>query len=73
MKTQAELLQGTNIPSDTLPGITFTAAEQDFLTVVEGFATNEWDRVSAYIGIPVAVEYIPEQMSASCNKPAAGR
>ena len=59
MKAQAELLQGTDIPTDDL-GITFTPDEEVFLLVAEGLAYNEWSRACVPLGLAATAEYVPE-------------
>ncbi|CAN5454031.1 hypothetical protein BH10PAT3_BH10PAT3_5010 [soil metagenome] len=60
MKTQAELLQGTNIPTDDLPGYVFTAQEAEFLAVAEDFAFFEWSKICKKVGLAATVDCIPE-------------
>lgn len=60
MKTQSELLQGTDIPTDDLVGVAFTADQEDFLAVVEGFAFNEWSKVSKVLGLAATICNVPE-------------
>ncbi len=59
MKTQIEMLTGTDIPTDELPAVTFSDREQDFLTVAEGFVSAEWGRVCGVVGLKSTVEVVP--------------
>lgn len=60
MKTQSELLHGTNIPTDDLAEFKPTESEQDFLAVAEGFAHIEWVKACEHLGLTATADHIPE-------------
>ncbi|MDQ3094032.1 MAG: hypothetical protein M3Q70_02555 [bacterium] len=68
MRNQAELLQGTNIPTDELASVVFTPEQQEFLAVAEGFAYNEWSRVCDVVGLVAAKDEVPVNYNESLQR-----
>ncbi len=60
MKTQTELLQGTDIPTDELVGYELSRHESDLIAVAEGIAFNEWSNVCNSLGLVASKDSIPE-------------
>ena len=60
MKSHAELLQNSDIPTDDLPGLEFTSEQMAFLAVAEGVAFYEWERVAEPLGIVATAETVSE-------------
>lgn len=62
MKAQAELLKGTGIPSDELPGFEFSPDQLDFLENIELVTiSEEWRKVRGILAICITDNDIPEQ------------
>lgn len=60
MKSQTELLQGTGIPSDQLPGIQFTPEQETLFAEAESIVFDEWATFSKIVGFAATAEHIPE-------------
>ena len=61
MKSQTELLQGANnIPSDDLQGFELTPDQLDIVEIAEGFAWDEWVKISSYVGYAAIEDHVPE-------------
>lgn len=60
MKSQKELLQGSDIPTDDLPDHKFSADDIAYLQELEVIAFQEWERVCGIVGLCATVDTVTE-------------
>ncbi len=59
MKSQAQVLEGTEIRTDDMPEYRFSKEDHDFLAVAEGFVQAEWDKVCEHVGFTAVADDMP--------------